>query len=82
MSKYWAILVDNIIGNVIVCDDEDFIANHPDYGQLERMDITDYDPQPGIMWRLEGNKFTAPDSVKPLRLEDRLADSTYEIEVK
>ena len=82
MSKYWAILVDNIIGNVIVCDDEDFIANHADYGQLERMDITDYDPQPGIMWRLEGNKFIAPVSVIPTNPEDRLEDSTYEIEVK
>jgi hypothetical protein len=81
MSRKWALLVDNIIGNVIVCDDEDFIANHPDWKNLQRMDVTDYDPQPGIMWILEGNKFLAPDTVKPLLEEHRNAESNYEIEV-
>jgi hypothetical protein len=81
MSRVWALLVDNIIGNVIVAE-EDFIESHPDFSALDRMDITDYDPQPGVMWKLEGNKFLAPDSVKPEIVEHRLEESNYEIEVK
>jgi hypothetical protein len=81
MSRTWALFVDNIIGNVIIAE-EDFIESHPDFSGLDRMDITDYDPQPGIMWKLEGNKFVAPDSLKPSKLEHRLEESTYEIEVK
>jgi hypothetical protein len=81
MSRVWALLVDNIIGNVIIAE-EDFIESHPDFSGLDRMDITDYDPQPAIMWKLEGNKFLAPDSVKPANEEHRLEESNYEIEVQ
>lgn len=80
MSKTWALLVDNIIGNVVVADQE-FIESHPDFSQLEKVDITDYNPQPGIMWRLEDNKFIAPDHVKP-KTEHILDDGLLEIEVK
>lgn len=80
MSKTWALLVDNIIGNVVVADQE-FIESHPDFSQLEKIDITDYDPQPGIMWVLENNKFIAPDSVKP-KADHILDDGLLEIEVK
>ncbi len=81
MSRVWAILVDNVIGNLIVAE-EDFIESHPDFSALDRIDITDYDPQPSVMWRLEGNKFLAPDSVKPENPEHLLEESNYEIEVK
>ena len=80
MSKIWALLVDNIVGNVVVADQE-FIESHPDFSQLEKIDITDYNPQPGIMWRLENNKFIAPDHVKP-KAAHVLDDGLHEIEVK
>jgi hypothetical protein len=80
MSREWAILVDNVIGNVVVSDEE-FISNHPDLGQFERIDITDYNPKPSIMWKLENNKFIAPDHVKP-KAEHVLDDGLLEIEVK
>ena len=79
MSPTWALLVDNIIGNVIVADQE-FIESHADFSQLEKIDITNYDPQPGIMWRLENNKFIAPDHVKP-KADHVLDDGLHEIEV-
>jgi hypothetical protein len=81
MSRTWALLVDNVIGNVIVAE-EDFIESHPDFSGLDRIDVTDYNPQPGIMWRLEENKFLAPDSVKPKKAEHQSEESNYEIEVK
>jgi hypothetical protein len=80
MSPTWALLVDNIIGNVVVADQE-FIESHADFSQLEKIDITNYEPQPGIMWRLENNKFIAPDHVKP-KAEHVLNDGLHEIEVK
>lgn len=80
MSRTWALLVDNIVGNVVVADQE-FIESHPDFSQLEKIDITEYNPQPGIMWRLENNKFVAPDHVKP-KAEHILDDGLLEIEVK
>jgi len=81
MSKVWALLVDNVIGNIILAE-EDFIESHPDFSGLDRIDITDYNPQPGIMWVLEDNKFKAPESVKPAKVEHRVEESNYEIEVK
>jgi hypothetical protein len=80
MSKTWALIVDNIIGNVIVAE-EDFIASHPDFSGLQRIDITDYDPQPAIMWTLEDNKFKAPESVRP-KPEHVVPETVLEIEVK
>jgi len=80
MSRIWALLVDNIIGNVVVADQE-FIESHPDFSQLEKIDITEYDPQPAIMWRLEDGKFIAPDHVKP-KADHVLDDGLHEIEVK
>ena len=79
MSRVWALLVDNIIGNVIIAE-EDFIESHPDFSALDRIDITDYDPQPGIMWTLEGNKFKAPESVRP-KPEHVVPENVLEIEV-
>jgi hypothetical protein len=81
MSRYWALLVDNVIGNVILADEE-FIESHADYSQLQRIDITDYNPQPGIMWKLQDNKFVAPEHLIPKKVEHRLEESNYEIEVK
>jgi hypothetical protein len=80
MSRTWALLVDNIVGNVVVADQE-FIEAHPDFSQLEKIDITDYNPQPGIMWTLENNKFIAPEHVKP-KAAHVLDDGLHEIEVK
>jgi DNA primase len=80
MSKTWAILVDNVIGNVVVADQE-FIESHPDFSQLDKIDITDYDPMPGVAWKLEDNKFIAPEHVKP-KADHVLDDGLHEIEVK
>jgi hypothetical protein len=80
MSRTWALLVDNVIGNVILAE-EDFIESHPDFSGLDRIDITDYDPQPGIMWVLEDDKFKAPESVRP-KLEHVVPENVLEIEVK
>lgn len=80
MSRTWALLVDNVIGNVIVAE-EDFIESHPDFSVLDRVDITDYDPKPAIMWTLEDNKFKAPESVRP-KPEHIVPENVLEIEVK
>jgi len=80
MSRVWALLVDNVIGNVIIAE-EDFIESHPDFSRLDRIDITDYNPQPAIMWTLEDNKFKAPESVRP-KPEHIVKESVLEIEVK
>jgi hypothetical protein len=81
MSRTWAIMApNNIIGNVIVAD-EDFIAEHPDLSQFERIDITDYNPQPAIMWELKDGKFIAPEHLRPLP-EHRGLDDFIEIEVQ
>jgi hypothetical protein len=80
MSRTWALLVDNVIGNVIIAE-EDFIESHSDFSGLDRMDITDYNPQPGIMWTLEDNKFKAPESLKP-KPEHVVPETVLEIEVK
>jgi hypothetical protein len=80
MSRTWAIVVNNIIGNVIVAE-EDYIASHPDLSGLDRIDITDYNPQPGIMWTLEDNKFKAPESVRP-KPGHEVSNNALEIEVK
>lgn len=80
MSRTWALLVDNVIGNIVVADQE-FIESHPDFSQLEKIDITDYNPQPGIAWTLEDNKFFAPEHVKP-KDEHVLNDGLHEIEVQ
>ena len=80
MSRTWALLVNNIIGNVIIADQE-FIESHPDFSQLEKIDITDYNPQPGIMWKLEDNKFKAPESVRP-KPGHEVSNNDLEIEVK
>jgi hypothetical protein len=80
MSRTWAILVNNTIGNVVIAE-EDFIASHPDLSQFERIDITDYNPQPSIMWTLENNKFKAPQSVRP-KAEHMIEGNALEIEVK
>jgi hypothetical protein len=80
MSRTWALLVNNIIGNVIIADQE-FIESHPDFSGLEKIDITDYNPQPGIMWTLENNKFKAPESVRP-KPGHEVSNNDLEIEVK
>ncbi len=81
MIRTWAILVDNVIGNVTDAE-LSFLNEHPDFSDLEKIDITDYNPQPGIMWRLENNKFIAPDHVKPKAAHvDLDPNAVYEIEV-
>ena len=79
MSRIWALFVDNVIGNVIVAE-EDFIESHPDFSGLDRIDITDYNPQPAIMWTLEDGKFKAPESVRP-KPEHVVPENVLEIEV-
>jgi len=79
MSRIWALLVDNVIGNVIVAE-EDFIESHSDFSGLDRIDITDYNPQPAIMWTLEDGKFKAPESVRP-KPEHVVPENVLEIEV-
>jgi len=80
MSKEWAIISENIIGNVIVAD-EDFLESHPDWSQFERIDITDLNPKPGIAWILEDGKFKKPAELLPSKEEDILQDEYLEIEV-
>jgi hypothetical protein len=79
MSRTWALLVDDTIGNVIIAE-EDFIESHPDFSGLDRIDITDYNPQPAIMWTLEDGKFKAPESVRP-KPEHVVPENVLEIEV-
>ena len=80
MSKEWAILSGNVIGNVIVAD-EDFIESHPDWSQFERIDITDLDPKPAVAWVLEDGKFKKPVGILPENPEHVLQDEYLEIEV-
>lgn len=79
MSREWAILVDNVIGNVIVADQE-FIESHPDWSQFEKIDITDLDPKPGVTWKIEDGKFKKPEHVLP-KTEHIMEDEYLEIEV-
>jgi hypothetical protein len=80
MSREWAILSGNIIGNVIVAD-EDFIESHPDWSQFERVDITDLDPKPAVAWVLEDGKFKKTVGILPENPEHVLQDEYAEIEV-
>jgi len=80
MSREWAILSGNVIGNVIVAD-EDFIESHPDWSQFERIDITDLDPKPAVAWFLEDGKFKKPVGILPENPEHVLQDEYLEIEV-
>jgi predicted RecB family nuclease len=79
MSREWAIIVDNIIGNVILADEE-FVASHPDWSQFERIDITDLNPKPGITWKIEDGKFKKSEYVLP-KEEHILQDEYLETEV-
>jgi len=80
MSREWAIIAENVIGNVIIAD-EDFLESHPDFSQFQRIDITDLDPKPGIAWILEDGKFKKPAALLPVKEEDVLQDEYLEIEV-
>jgi hypothetical protein len=80
MSREWAILSGNVIGNVIVAD-EDFVESHPDWSQFERVDITDLDPKPAVAWVLEDGKFKKPVGILPENPEHVLQDEHLEIEV-
>ena len=79
MSREWAILVDNVIGNVIVAD-ADFIESHPDWSQFEKIDITDLNPKPAVTWKIEDGKFKKPEHVLP-KPEHIVEDEHLEIEV-
>ena len=81
MSREWAIIVDNVIGNVIISDEE-FLANHEDWSKFERIDITDLNPKPAVTWKLEGNKFIKPAHVLPENTDHILDDEHLEVEVK
>jgi hypothetical protein len=80
MSREWAILSGNVVGNVIVAD-EDFIESHPDWSQFERIDITNLDPKPAVAWVLEDGKFKKPVGILPENPEHVLQDEYLEIEV-
>jgi len=79
MSREWAIIVDNVIGNVIVAD-ADFLESHPDWSQFEKIDITDLDPKPAVTWKIEDGKFKKPEHVLP-KPEHIVEDEHLEIEV-
>ena len=52
MAKTWAILTpENIIGNVVISDSDEFLKSHEDWKNFEHIDITDLDPQPSVMWK-------------------------------
>lgn len=80
MSREWAIVVNNVVGNVIVAD-ADFIESHPDWSQFEKIDITDLEIKPSIAWFIEDGKFKKPAEVLPKESEFILQDEYLEIEV-
>lgn len=80
MSREWAIIVDNVVGNVIVAD-QDFIESHPDWSQFEKIDITDLEVKPSIAWFIEDGKFKKPADLLPTDPEHILQDKYLEIEV-
>ena len=66
MAKTWAILTpDNIIGNVVISDSDEFLKSHEDWKNFEHIDITDLDPQPAVMWKYENGKFIKPRHLLP-----------------
>ena len=79
MPREWAIIVDNIVGNVIIAD-EDFIDSHPDWSQFDKIDITDLNPKPAVTWKIEDGKFKKPEHLLP-KAEYVLQDEHLEIEV-
>lgn len=80
MSRDWAIIVNNTIGNIINSDAE-FLESHPDWSQFEKIDITDLEIKPGIAWTLEDGKFKKPAGVLPENPDHIIDDEWKEIEV-
>lgn len=80
MSRDWAIIADNVVGNIIRADEE-FIASHPDWSQFERIDITDLEIKPGIAWTIEDGKFKKPTPILPENPTHIVEDEYLEIEV-
>lgn len=80
MSKHWALMVGNTVGNIIFAD-QDFVESHPDWSQFEKIDITDLDIKPGIAWTLEDGKFKKPVGILPENPDHVVEDEYLEIEV-
>lgn len=80
MSREWAIVVNNVIGNIIIADEE-FVSSHPDWSQFERIDITDLTIKPGIAWTIEDGKFKKPVGILPENPDHIVDDEYKEIEV-
>jgi hypothetical protein len=81
MSRYWAIIVDGVVGNIIFSD-EDFVKNHSDLGQFEHVDVTDLNPIPGVTWKYDGKKFAKSEFLLPSNKDHILDDEHLEVEVK
>lgn len=80
MSREWAIIVNNVVANTIIAD-KDFIESHPDFGQFEKIDITDLEIKPGIAWKIEDGKFKKPAELLPEDAQYINNDEWLEIEV-
>ena len=78
--REWAIIVDNVIGNIVLSDAE-FLESHPDWSQFEKVDITDMSIKPGIAWVREDGKFKKPVGILPENPDHIVDDEWKEIEV-
>lgn len=60
MEQYQACIKNNIIVNVIVCDDSfaNTVLNKFNYDLI--IDITSLDPRPGPNWSYDGSIFSPP----------------------
>jgi len=72
LKAFAIISPDNIVGNVIICDNEDWVKSHPDWVDLTVVDVTSSEPRVSVFWTYnpKDNTFTAPvitqDELAPL----------------
>jgi hypothetical protein len=53
-EEHYAVVVDNVIDNVVVCDDPDYAAEMGWYA------LAGLDPMPWIGWTYDAGKWSAP----------------------
>jgi len=60
--EFALITPDGIVGNIIVCHDEEWVKSHPDWVDLTIIDVTDMSPRPSVLWTYDAKtkEFTAP----------------------
>jgi hypothetical protein len=64
LKSFALISPDNIVGNVVICDDENWVKSHPDWKDLTIVDVTNTSPRVSNFWIYDPvlKTFTAPET--------------------